>query len=297
MSTYSVTYGVRGAKSGLQHAGIIALLVLAGLAAVAAPLFLYKMAHAASTTQVVTDSSVARQAEDTPPTKPWVIYTRVASPGTATFRSGPTNPPLGVGSLELATTSGSDKVYALNFDHVGTPLSSINAMSYSTYRTAGSAQQDTAINIQVDPDGPSGPLTFTTLVFEPVYNTSQGAVVSGQWQNWDAYDGGNAIWWSSNPIPGALTRDNQVTWDSILAANPNATILGGYGLNQGSGNPNLVVANDALVFGAGSDRVTYDFEPTLSPSDKDACKNGGWQTFNSPAFKNQGQCVSYTNKN
>lgn len=31
------------------------------------------------------------------------------------------------------------------------------------------------------------------------------------------------------------------------------------------------------------------------PTNKDQCKNGGWQTFNNPSFRNQGQCVSYTN--
>jgi hypothetical protein len=29
------------------------------------------------------------------------------------------------------------------------------------------------------------------------------------------------------------------------------------------------------------------------PTNKDQCKDGGWKTFNNPAFKNQGQCVSY----
>jgi hypothetical protein len=29
------------------------------------------------------------------------------------------------------------------------------------------------------------------------------------------------------------------------------------------------------------------------PTSKDACKHGGWKTFNHPTFKNQGQCVSY----
>ena len=48
------------------------------------------------------------------------------------------------------------------------------------------------------------------------------------------------------------------------------------------------------------DGTTYDFtpapEPPASPSNKDACKNGGWKTFTDPSFKNQGQCVSYANK-
>ncbi len=29
------------------------------------------------------------------------------------------------------------------------------------------------------------------------------------------------------------------------------------------------------------------------PTSKDQCKDGGWQTFNNPVFKNQGDCVSY----
>jgi hypothetical protein len=32
--------------------------------------------------------------------------------------------------------------------------------------------------------------------------------------------------------------------------------------------------------------------PTV-PTSKDDCKNGGWKNFSSPAFKNQGDCVSF----
>jgi hypothetical protein len=34
-----------------------------------------------------------------------------------------------------------------------------------------------------------------------------------------------------------------------------------------------------------------------TPTDKNACKKGGWKNFTNPSFKNQGQCVSYTNHN
>jgi hypothetical protein len=34
-------------------------------------------------------------------------------------------------------------------------------------------------------------------------------------------------------------------------------------------------------------------EAAAGPTTKDQCKNGGWQTFTSPAFKNQGDCVSF----
>lgn len=31
------------------------------------------------------------------------------------------------------------------------------------------------------------------------------------------------------------------------------------------------------------------------PTNKDQCKKGGWQTFNNPTFKNQGECISFVN--
>ena len=50
-------------------------------------------------------------------------------------------------------------------------------------------------------------------------------------------------------------------------------------------------------------KVTIDNDATTTPpstggpSDKDQCKKGGWMDFTDPTFKNQGQCVSYFNKN
>jgi hypothetical protein len=32
---------------------------------------------------------------------------------------------------------------------------------------------------------------------------------------------------------------------------------------------------------------------SLVPTSKDQCKNGGWQTFDNPTFKNQGECVAF----
>lgn len=37
--------------------------------------------------------------------------------------------------------------------------------------------------------------------------------------------------------------------------------------------------------------------PVVTPTNKNQCKNGGWKTFTAPSFKNQGQCVSSTNRN
>lgn len=256
-----------------------------------------KRVLAANNTEIVTESEIARQPENTTPTNNWVLYTRNAGDGA--FRNGPATPPLGIGSLELFTPTGADKVTLFNFDHIGTPLNTINAISYSTYRTVGSLQQVAALNIQVDVNGDADG-GFTTLVFEPVYNTSQGAVQDGVWQNWNAYSGGNAVWWSSNPIPGAPNRDTFVSWNTIVNANPNAVIIGGFGVNQGSGNPNLRTAVDNLVLGYGEEGITYNFEQYRVATTREDCKVGGWQLYrrvDGTSFRNQGDCVSYISTN
>jgi hypothetical protein len=248
---------------------------------------------------VVTGGDIAEQAEDTPPTRNWVLYKRALGDGQV--RTGPATPPSGIGSYEIVTPTGADKATLFNFDHVGTALADINKLGYATYRTAGSASQVAALNIQVDVNG-GAPGGFTTLVFEPVYNTDQGVVVSNTWQTWDAYNGGQAIWWSSNPIPGAPNRDTFVSWETIVAANPDAVIVGGFGINQGSGNPALTTSADVLSigYGQGADAVclTYDFEPFRVATSREDCKDGGFQnvkTAGGASFKNQGQCIQYVN--
>jgi hypothetical protein len=246
---------------------------------------------------IVTESDIVRQVENTPPTNNWVLYTR---PGvaTASFVVGPANPPAGIGSLEMQTPLPTDKVTLFNYDHIGTRLQDITSIGYSTYRDPTSVTthpaQVPSINIQVDING--GALGgFTTLVFEPVYNTAQGTVTPGVWQDWDAYLGGQAIWWSSQPIPGCLIGPCYQTWSTIVANNPNAVIVGGFGVNQGSGNGGLTASSDALNIGYGDVCVLYDLEPFRATNE---CKKGGWQNLSradgSP-FKNQGDCVSYMN--
>jgi hypothetical protein len=248
-------------------------------------------------TETVIDTDVARQAENTPPTRNWVLYTRTPE-STGTFEAGPAAPPAGSGSLELQTPTAADKVSLFNFDHVGTPLSSVNAIGYATYRdpaSTGPAHLVPSINIQVDVNGDAEG-GFTTLVFEPVYNTGQGAVVPGEWQTWDAYAGGSAIWWSTREIPGVCAADCFVTWDTIVASNPDAVIVGGFGVNQGSGNAGVVANADALTLGYDDQCVTYDLELFRVAPSADACKDGGWRTLaraDGSAFRNQGDCVSY----
>lgn len=252
-------------------------------------------------TQVVTEADVTRQAENTPPTDNWVLHTRAGTPSTAgEFVDGPATPPAGSGSLQLTTATGTEKVFLFNYEHVGTKLADVDDITYSTFRANGDQKQVSALNLQIDFNG-AGQGGFSTLVFEPIYNTDQGLLVSGKWQDWVADATG--IWWSTQPINGQCSGATDAcdkTWAEIVANNPDATIVGGVGVNQGSGNPGLTSSVDAFTF----DETTYDFErirdvdgdgiaDTAPPTTKDQCKKDGYQTFNNPSFRNQGDCVSY----
>lgn len=262
--------------TGAFTAGIMAVVMVPALVS------------ATTTTDVVTEDNVSRQPEGTSPLKDWVIYTRTATPGAAAFVTGPSTPPAGTGSLELTTIGASDKVYAFNFSKEGTKLADIETISYSTYRNAGNLQQVAALNMVIDFNG-AAEGGFSTLVYEPVYNTAQGPVVSGDWQDWVA--SGSGVWWSTRAINGqcaGATAACDMTWDEIKNNNPDAIIEGGFGVNQGGGNPGLVTSVDALKI----NDTTYNFEEKrVSATNKDQCKNGGFRNFQTE-YKNQGDCVS-----
>lgn len=64
-----------------------------------------------------------------------------------------------------------------------------------------------------------------------------------------------------------------------------------------------VTLEDGTIFMATNSTLTGDpttiypvITPPTTPSNKDACKNGGWKNFTNPTYKNQGQCVSSTNR-
>lgn len=217
-------------------------------------------ASAQAATETVYDSDVVRQAENSAPTADWVLYHRVATPGTGTFASGPGAAPIGLGSLHLATATGNDKVFLYGHAMTGTQLDDVTALSYQTYRSAGNANQLPSINVELDANGAAAG-GFATLVFEPVYNLTQQAVANNTWQTWNAVNGGTARWWSSQPIGAAPNRDTFVSLDAIKAANPDAVVLR-VGINQGSGNGGLTSAVDALTFNG----TTYDFEPGTRPA-------------------------------
>jgi hypothetical protein len=231
-------------------------------------------------------------------------------PGTGTFESGPATPPYGAGSFELNTPDNTAKVQLFTDLYANTRLDAIDGIGYSTYRdpaSTGFVAGVAALNLRVDLDNNGSADAY--MVYEPYQDQGNAAVQTGVWQNWDAYNGGQAKWWI-NTGAGGCGQATPCTWSTIVAAFPDATIReapscgpagvktpcpGSLGVNQGSFNPNIVSNADGLYVSVNGERTTYDFDvPVGPPTSKDQCKNGGWQTFDAPRkFKNQGDCVSF----
>lgn len=256
-------------------------------------------ASAADTTEVVTPADLAGGDWYTADTR---------SPGTGTFENGPAAPPLGTGSFELRTTTNPEKVQLFTDRYDGVRLADIDGLGYSTYRdpaSTGFVAGVAALNLRVDLTGDGQPDAY--MVYEPYQDQGNAAVQTGVWQNWDAYRGGQATWWLNTGAAGC-GQATPCTWDTIVAAFPNATIEegvncgpggakapcpGSLGVNQGSFNSGIISNVDALYVSVAGQRTTFDFELVPPPpATADECKDGGWATA-TPGFKNQGDCVSF----
>jgi hypothetical protein len=192
---------------------------------------------------------------------------------------------------------------------------------------SGPPVADPSYQVLINLTGTSG---FTTLVFEPYWNTSQGLIVPGAWQSWDVDAG---MFWSSKTVTcsnGGVVNGAGgppfYTLQDIKLMCPEAVVIG-FGVNIGSFNPGYNVYTDLVKF----NDTAYDFEPdsdgdgipngadncpttpnanqadtdndgigdacdpSTKPTNKDQCKNGGYTRFNDPTFKNQGDCIQYVN--
>ncbi len=215
-------------------------------------------------TVIVREADVTRAIENDTPSNNWMLYTRPsADVESGDFVVGPASPPLGSGSFRTVTATAGSKVYLFNYDHIGTALSAIEGIAYDTYKAPGViGVAFPSINIQIDING--GTLDagdFRTLVFEP-YVQPGFVDATGVWETRDAYGAGNAKWWSTGNANGC-GQSTPCSWTNILAAFPGATIVGGFGINQGSGNTGLDASTDALLIAYGGNSVTYDFEDSM----------------------------------
>jgi hypothetical protein len=221
--------------------------------------------------------------------------------GTVQYVYDPTSPAPD-GALQLMTDS-TTTAKAQYMHTANTPLSSVTALSYQTKQfTASSPTGDPSYQLPVCLGGFTNNTCtgFTTLVYEPYWNTSQ-TVTPYVWQKWNVSAG---QFWSSRTYADTTNTNCSVTaggggapfytLSALSTACPNATVVG-FGVNVGSNNPSYVVETDLVVF----NDFTYDFQLTNAPTDKDECKDNGYKTLtdeNGNGFKNQGQCVSYSNR-
>ena len=217
----------------------------------------------------------------------WSLFTTDASiiPGTgsatdtAAIVTGPSDPNTdGSGSVLLATGPGNGDHSAQlrdSTDWVGTKVSDLTTLSYSTYVTASNQSppsQDSWLDIYIDNNNDG--VYDDRLVFEPIYsdggdvtnpNGPEAVPAFDTWQTWDLLKG---MWYSDNfGGPGA----NALTWSQILTdEGPDATIvddtpdgLGGirFTVGEGSTTDNFSVNVDDFTIGTASNTVKYNFEP------------------------------------
>ena len=168
--------------------------------------------------------------------------------------------PVGLGCRSAKLTTGEatgsplqDKAQLFSFELAGTPLSSIDTISYWANKSAastGGSAINLALNVSVT--GSSVPTGFATLVYEPYQQSGgQAAIQVGVWQQWDATatTPGDGEWWTSKIPSGPGSQGQPMPWAQFQALFSDANIMG-YGFNLGSNNPNTTVAGDGLVFGS-----------------------------------------------
>ena len=212
--------------------------------------------------------------------------------------NGPGTPPAGSGSARLKLAGPSDRpsLGALLSQLAGKRFAEITELKYSTYKSSPTAPGDPlaiALQFSVDNNVLDSDYKFKgRLVFEPYLEPSLGPVAAGVWQTWDTLAG---KWWLSGAgrsLPSMVCSQSVPCTKSELLNNypnigirdvlgqPNTILKAGGGWSSFDGN------TDALTVGIGGTTTTYNFE--LGPTNKDECKNGGWEGI----YKNQGQCVS-----
>ena len=195
-----------------------------------------------------------------------------------------------IGALQL-TTDATNTAKAQYMHGADVGLSTVKSLSYSTKQNLGPVVAAASYQLPVFLNGNSG---FTTLVYEPYWN---GTVdTGGNWQTWDVDAG---LFWSSRTVTcsgGTITGTPggpaTYTLAQIEATCPSAQVIG-FGVNIGSFNPSYDVESDLVNFNG----TIYNFEPYVVATDKSSCKNGGYQNVtdnNGNSFRNQGQCVSWT---
>jgi hypothetical protein len=183
---------------------------------------------------------------------------------TITDDFGAPGPNGGTHSLGLTTNSQNSAKAQLGTTHkvFNRLLSTVTGLSYWTYQSADTAGANdaAALQLQVWTGGSIPGPGFTTLVYVPVNNPSQGPILPEQWQFWDASAG---VWFSTRRIEcdAFVVEAGALTTPQAVGAGCPDTVVAAIGLDVGSGTPNYIVAADGVHFAAASDSYTWYFGP------------------------------------
>lgn len=195
------------------------------------------------------------------------------STGSQEFVTGPGTPPLGTGSLRFTIGSDGDSFETIRYPGLDTVrIDQLTRLEYSTYVTNFNDGQAPYILLNIDFNGDT--TLDDQIFFEPVYQSAaffpsnpQAQIVEGQWQTWDALNGG---WWSLNNICGAGPGANVKSLAQYLSCQPNARIIntatgqGGFRIATGCGGAawaNFDGNIDNVSIGVSGTETTFDFDP------------------------------------
>jgi hypothetical protein len=209
-------------------------------------------------------------------------------------------PPDSIGSVHLATPApsaapdpsspgagGAEAVATDNLD--GTLVGTITSLNYWAYMTSNGPENNQqfpylALSVNTGAVDLSGDLGATanqsdTLFFEPPYQTpgagnaslpNQGATVLGQWQQWNALEGG---WWDNDSLAGMVYGGGEGDVQSLqtyLSDYPDAFLtyggypgLGGIAMQVGFADSTSQFDGNVqdLTIGIGGVNTTYAFVP------------------------------------
>lgn len=186
------------------------------------------------------------------------------------FVSGPDPSPNGVGSVEI-TVSGPQRRNIATYQFSATPLSTIVALSYSTYNSSagngteedpGSPNRSGYLQFNVDFDGSDA--WQRRLYFLPKDN---GTVQQDTWQTWDTIAGGNAMWGYSGPTwpDDNLPNSTKKSWGELLQQYPGIRIRltdSWLGIRVGEPYEDGYTENIAtLTFGTANTTTRFEFVP------------------------------------
>ncbi|MEZ4502096.1 MAG: hypothetical protein R3C39_05690 [Dehalococcoidia bacterium] len=239
----------------------------------------------AATTVVVTDDTSAGE------NQPGWLFNRDASTSTP-FEFNTDEASIGTGSLNVLPIGANpaDKFIAENF--LNTPIADVNSITYDFQIGSGGAVPDKVhfyMNVYAN-FGESDELKFYDCRYNvvPAVGSTSGftTVTFDPTQSYPVTTRGGA---AASPYTCPASPADM----DLLSPGSN---IRAFALNVGDTSANDEGVDgylDNVVVDLDGGVTIYDFEPATTPASKDECKNGGWQTFNTPTFKNQGDCVSF----